>query len=105
MNQTSGFMRLIGMRSISEGAEVSVHEMRGGNHLILIRKDRVAAGPAPFDLMVDDLKATHRRFTELGLEPSPIEARHAISHEVFTVREPGGHTLSFFSSHASGLPT
>jgi hypothetical protein len=79
--------------------------MRGGTHLILMLKDTINPADAPFDLMVDDLHATHEQFKSLGFEPSPIEARPAIDHEVFTVREPAGHIITFFSSHASGKPT
>lgn len=105
MEKSASFMRTIGMRPIFDGPEVSVYEMRGGTHLILLRKETVAAGAASFDLMVDDLHATHERFTSLGLAPSPIEARAEVHHEVFTVREPAGHVITFFSSHASGKPT
>ncbi|HYM87161.1 MAG TPA: GNAT family N-acetyltransferase, partial [Pseudoxanthomonas sp.] len=105
MERSSQFMRIIGMRPIFDGPEVSVYEMRGGTHLILMRKERAMAGNASFDLMVDDLHATHERFKSIGLVPSPIEARPAIDHEVFTVREPAGHVITFFSSHASGKPT
>jgi hypothetical protein len=103
--QASGqFMRTIGMRPIFEGPQVGVYEMRGGTHLILMQKSTIVAGNAPFDLMVDDLHATHQRFASLGLAPSAIEARPAIDHEVFTVREPAGHVITFFSSHVSGKP-
>lgn len=105
MDDSVQFMRTIGMRPIFDGPEVSVYEMRGGTHLILMRRDKIVAGDASFDLMVDDLRATHQRFTSLGLAPSPIEARPAIDHEAFTVREPAGHVITFFSSHASGKPT
>lgn len=105
MNESAQFMRTIGMRPIFDGPQVSVYEMRGGTHLILMLKDRVAGGSAPFDLMVDDLHATHARFTSLGLAPTPIEDRAAIHHQVFTVLEPAGHVVTFFSSHASGKPT
>ena len=105
MDDSVQFMRTIGMRPIFDGPEVSVYEMRGGTHLILTRRDKIVAGDASFDLMVDDLQATHQRFTSLGLAPSPIEARPAIDHETFTVREPAGHVITFFSSHASGKPT
>ena len=105
MEESAQFMRTIGMRPIFDGPEVSVYEMRGGTHLILMHKDQVVAGDASFDLMVDDLHATHQRFTALGLAPSPIEARPAIDHEVFTIREPAGHVITLFSSHASGKPT
>lgn len=104
IEESAHFMRAIGMRPVFEGPEVSVYELRGGTHLLLMLKSAVVAGNAPFDLMVDDLRATHERFTSLGLAPSPIEARPAINHEVFTVREPAGHVITFFSSHVSGRP-
>ena len=104
MEESAQFMRTIGMRSIFDGPEVSVYEMRGGTHLILMQADSVTAGEAPFDLMVDDLHRAHQQFTSLGLAPSPIEPRPAIDHEIFTVCEPAGHVITFFSSHASGKP-
>lgn len=104
MAETTQFMRTVGMRPIFDGPEVSVYEMRGGTHLIVMKKEKVAPGEAPFDLMVDDLRETHKRFTDMGLSPSPIEARPQIDHEVFTVREPAGHVITFFSSHVSGKP-
>lgn len=104
MSASGRFMRTIGMRPIFEGPDVSIYEMRGGTHLILMQKNEITPGDAPFDLMVDDLKAAHEHFVSLGLNPSPIEARPAISHEIFTVSEPAGHRITFFSSHASGKP-
>lgn len=104
MEESARFMRTIGMRPIFDGPQVSVYEMRGGTHLILMLKDQIVPGDAAFDLMVDDLHATHERFQALGLAPSPIEARPAIAHEVFTVREPAGHVITIFSSHGSGKP-
>src|SRR5262245_7891775 len=77
MEESARWMRMIGMRSIFDGPDVSVYEMRGGTHLLLMRRDSVVGDDASFDLMVDDLKATHQRFTSLGLAPSPIEARPA----------------------------
>jgi len=104
MEESAQFMRVVGMRPVSDGPRVSVYEMRGGTHLILMLTEKINPGDAPFDLMVDDLHAAHRRFSSLGLGPSPIESRAAIDHEVFTVREPAGHVITFFSSHASGKP-
>jgi hypothetical protein len=104
MAETAQFMRTIGMRPIFDGPEVSVYEMRGGTHLLMMNRDKVAPGEAPFDLMVDDLRETHTRFVSLGLSPSPIEVRPQIDHETFTVREPAGHVITFFSSHVSGRP-
>jgi catechol 2,3-dioxygenase-like lactoylglutathione lyase family enzyme len=104
MDESAQFMRKLGMRPIFEGTPVSVFELRGGTHLILMLKMSITIGNAPFDLMVDDLYSTHRRFSSLGLAPSPIEAQPAIDHESFTIREPSGHVITIFSSHASGKP-
>jgi hypothetical protein len=104
MDESAHFMRTIGMRPIFEGSPVSVYEMRGGTHLILMLKSEIIPGNAMFDLMVDDLHATHQRFTALGLSPTPIETLPAIDHGTFTVREPAGHVIKFFSSHVSGKP-
>jgi len=98
------FMRTIGMRPISDGPRVSILEMRGGTHLILMLDESATPRDASFDLMVDDLHATHRHFEALGLAPSPIEVRPMVSHELFTVREPGGHTITIYSSHVAGRP-
>lgn len=104
MEATTRFMRTIGMRAIFDGPEVSVYEMRGGTHLVMLARDAIDPGEAPFDLMVDDLRATHARVTALGLAPSPVEALPDIDHEVFTLREPAGHVITFYSSHVSGKP-
>ena len=104
MEASVAFMRRIGMRPIFLGPQVSVLELRGGTHLLLMAKGEVAGGAAPFDLMVDDLPAAHARFAAAGLSPSPIEGRPAIGHEIFTLCEPAGHVITVFSSHASGKP-
>jgi hypothetical protein len=104
MEESAQFMRTIGMRPVFQGPEVSIYELRGGTHLILMLKSSVVPGNASFDLMVDDLHATHQLFMSLGLAPTPIEARPAIDHEIFSVREPAGHVITFFSSHVSGHP-
>jgi hypothetical protein len=69
---------------------VAIFELRGGTHLILMTKSAVVPGDAPFDLMVEDLGATHQHLTSLGLAPSPIEAVPSIDHELFRLREPAG---------------
>lgn len=104
MEESARFMRTIGMRPVHEGPDVSVFELRGGTHLILLAKSKVVPGDASFDLMVEDLRATHQHFTSLGLAPTPIEAMPAIDHELFRVREPAGHLITFFSNHVSGNP-
>lgn len=102
LDKSAQFMRTIGMRPVYEGTDVAVFELRGGTHLILLPKNDVLPGDAPFDLMVEDLRATHEHFTSLGLAPTPIEALPSIDHEFFRVREPAGHLITFYSSHVSG---
>jgi hypothetical protein len=104
LQESAAFMQKIGMRSVYEGRDVAILELRGGTHLVLTRKDTVVPGPAPFDLMVDDLHDAHRLFTSLGLEPTAIEAIPSVSHERFTIQEPAGHVLSVYSSHVDGRP-
>ena len=101
MAESAQFMRSVGMVPVFDGPQVSVYEMRGGTHLLLMHRETVAAVEAPFDLMVDDIHATHQYFTALGLSPSPIEGRPVIDHEVFTLREPAGYLFTVFSSHAT----
>ena len=103
LEETANFMRKLGMRSIVQRAEVAVLELRGGTHLVLLANANVTAGNAPFDLMVEDLNATHEQFVDLGLEPTPIE-RTSPEHESFKVREPSGHLITFYSNHVSGQP-
>ncbi len=98
------FMRTIGMRPIHQGPEVAIFELRGGTHLVLIAKRDITAKEAPFDLMVEDLRSTHQHFTALGLAPTPIEALASVDHELFRVREPAGHLITFYSNHVSGNP-
>ena len=103
LEESEQFMRKIGMRPMVHRPDVAVLELRGGTHLVLIAKPEVVAGDAPFDLMVEDLRATHQSFVGLGLAPTPIETVSP-EHERFLVREPAGHIIAFFSNHVSGQP-
>ena len=103
LEESATFMRKLGMRPIVERPEVAVLELRGGTHLVLISKPKINAGDAPFDLMVEDLEGSHKSFTELGLDPTPIE-RVSPEHEGFKVREPAGHLITVYSNHVSGQP-
>jgi glyoxalase/bleomycin resistance protein/dioxygenase superfamily protein len=103
LEETAQFMLKLGMRPIVQRPEVAVLELRGGTHLVLLPRPEVIAGDAPFDLMVDDLHQTHKALLDLGLAPTPVE-RMSPEHEGFTVREPAGHVITFYSNHVSGQP-
>jgi len=94
----------LGMRFITEGESFAVLELRGGTHLVLLRAEAPipAGAPAPFDLMVEDIEASHRRFRELGLEPTELE-RGPI-HTAFRLRDPSGYAVTVNSSHVSDQP-
>ena len=102
LDASHAFMVALGLRPIGRSEAVSVLELRGGTHLVLLRADAPVSGPAPFDLMAEDLEATHGRLTELGLAPSPIAAGRI--HRSFTVRDPSGQDVTFQSNHVSDLP-
>jgi len=100
--ESSEFMQLIGMRLITSGDEFALFEIRGGTHLILTSDADSSLLRGQFDLMVEDLDATHARFSELGLAPGEIERGQI--HDSFEVREPGGTNILFNSSHVGDLP-
>ncbi len=103
LDDTEQFMRTIGMRPMVKRAEFAVLEMRGGTHLVLIAKADAVGCDASFDLMVEDIHATHHRFTELGFGPTPLE-HVPPDHQRFFVSEPAGNRIAFFSNHVSGEP-
>ena len=92
----------LGMRRIADGDDFAILELRGGTHLVLVPSVETASGPADFDLMVDDLTATHGHLQALGLVPSEIQPGRI--HRSFTVSAPSGHTITFNSSHVSDKP-
>ena len=96
------FMLELGMRAIADGEGFAVLELRGGTHLVLLPAEGLLSGPAPFDLMVEDLDATHEELSGRGLSPGEI-SRGTI-HDSFTVRDPSGLDITFNSTHVSDLP-
>jgi hypothetical protein len=93
----------VGLRPIVTRDELAVLELRGGTHVVLRKTEPPAPGTsAPFDLMVDDVDATHRDYAEKGLSPTPIQRGRI--HDSFTVVGPSGWTFTINSSHASGEP-
>lgn len=97
------FMVDLGMRAIVDGEGFAVLELRGGTHLVLLGVEGPLSGSAPFDLMVEDLDATHRDFAERGLAPSAISRGNI--HDSFTIRDPSGLDIQFNSTHVSDQPT
>jgi hypothetical protein len=100
----AAWLENVGLRPIVAMEHLAVLELRGGTHVV-VRDTEGAPAPgtlAPFDLMVDDVDATHRDYAGKGLKPSEI-SRGRI-HDSFTVAGPSGWTFTVNSSHASGKP-
>jgi catechol 2,3-dioxygenase-like lactoylglutathione lyase family enzyme len=89
----------IGMREVERNEHVVVLELRGGTHLVLL-PGTPNTGGAPFDLMVDDLDATHEAWTDLGVDVSEI-SRGRI-HNSFTATDPDGYVVTVNNSHVVG---
>ena len=102
VEDSADFMSAIGMRSIFRGPGMAILELRGGTHLLIFPKGKVPGGAGSFDLMVDDLHALQQRLCAEGFAPTEVERVPEVHHERFTVREPGGNVLTFFSSHVEG---
>ena len=100
----SRWLAEIGLRTIVSNGDLAVLELRGGTHLVVRQTERLPepGTRAPFDLMFDDIDATHRIFEERGLSPSPI--RRGRIHDSFEVIGPDGWVFTMNSSHASGQP-
>jgi hypothetical protein len=98
------WLETAGLRPIVTMDDLAVLELRGGTHVV-VRKVEQAPEPgtvAPFDLMVDNVDATHSDYAAKGFAPSPI-SRGRI-HDSFTIAGPDGWTFTVNSSHASGKP-
>ncbi len=96
------FIRDAGMRSIFEEDGFALLELRGGTHLAITADRDSSLLRGGFDLMVEDLDATHARLAGLGYAPGDIERGEI--HDSFEVREPGGNRILFNSSHVGDLP-
>ena len=102
VGSASRWLAAVGLRTIVSNSDFAVFELRGGTHLV-VRQAEKPPEPgtrAQFDLMFDDVEATHRIFKEKGLSPSSIRRGHI--HDSFEVVGPDGWVFTINSSHASG---
>jgi hypothetical protein len=102
VSDTKKFMLSIGMREIFSKDDFAVLEMRGGTHLVVTADPDSDLIGSKFDLMVDDLDATHQEYNSLGLQPGDIERGQI--HDSFDICEPGGTVITFNSTHVGDLP-
>jgi catechol 2,3-dioxygenase-like lactoylglutathione lyase family enzyme len=97
---SASFYEAIGMREVGVFDEVAIFELRGGTHLVVRKDPNPEPGPAGWDLMVEDIAASHAEWTSKGLTLSPIEKGSI--HQAFTVTDPDGNTIKVSDSHVVG---
>ena len=96
--ESTAFYIDLGMREVETEKNASVLELRSGTHLIVLKGD--PALQASFDLMVDDLEATHAEWASRGLQVGEIF--QVAPHEAFTVVDPSGTKVTVYSSRVVG---
>lgn len=112
------FYTTLGLRIIGRGGDMSILELRGGTHLVLLQRGGASAkAESPFDHAVPgaiDLMIEGRTFEDLdayrttliagGLQPDPIPNDRYFGHCIFKTRDPDGNAVTVSTSHASDLP-
>jgi hypothetical protein len=89
------------MRPVQIEEQFAVLEMRGGTHLgIRHDPEHAAPGPAGWDLMVDNIDATHDQWQAMGLPVTGIT--EGPPHRSFEVHDPDGHIVVVRDSHVIG---
>lgn len=104
VTRAAAFWQAVGMRPVYADSDMAILELRGGTHLLVFPGGTPPPDgtDAPFDLMVDDLDATHAEWSARGLDPSAIRDGLPGDHTAFTVRDPDGYVLSVYSNHTMG---
>jgi catechol 2,3-dioxygenase-like lactoylglutathione lyase family enzyme len=100
VGRSAEFWRAVGMREVETNEQVAVLELRGGTHLVLVPGTSATSSDVSFDLMVEDLEATHAEWERRGLEVSPIESGRI--HSFFVLRDPDGYRVTVNNSHVVG---
>lgn len=95
------FYVALGMRSVEVADDFAIAELRGGTHLLLAPGE-ATGGDAPFDLMVEDVPATHARYIDAGLDVTAV-SRSVHHPQVFVVCDPDGYKVPVYDDHTVGV--
>jgi catechol 2,3-dioxygenase-like lactoylglutathione lyase family enzyme len=103
LDAATHFLERLGMRKVGGLPKLAALELRGGTHLVL-REDpeQVSAGVVPWDLMVDDLEATHDLWQADGFDVSSIVKSSSGPHRSFELTDAEGHVFVVRDSHVAG---
>lgn len=100
---TGRFYAQLGLRTVGLMDSLAILEMRGGTHLEIRLDPEASGGPADWDLMVEDLDATHDAWVAQDIPVSEIGKDEREIHRVFTVTDPDGNTVIVHDSHVIGI--
>jgi catechol 2,3-dioxygenase-like lactoylglutathione lyase family enzyme len=114
------FYTAFGLRVVGKGDDMSILELRGGTHLLLMQRGGPTAGadvespfddaaPGAIDLMLEgrsfeDLDAYRMAVIAAGVAAGPIDEKRYFGHFIFRARDPDGNAVTVSTSHASQLP-
>ncbi|QIL03108.1 VOC family protein [Sphingomonas sinipercae] len=114
VEESARFYSKLGLHPCQTSAELAILELRGGTHLLLMRrkvgaKGRTAAPKSAtqtIDLMIsgrtrDELEACRDAAIGVGLDPTPIPPRSLFGHYIFHLRDPDGNDVAVATSHST----
>ncbi|MGA7570194.1 MAG: VOC family protein [Candidatus Aquilonibacter sp.] len=113
----------LGLRAFATFPGMAIVELRGGTHLLLFQKgdDQSSAlqnshvgqrpdfGSERLDLMIagptkTDLEIYRARLIDNGYSPSSIADGILYGHHYFSMQDPDGNGISFYTNHCSDKP-
>lgn len=117
------FYQGLGLRGCDKFPGMAIIELRGGTHLLLAAKDdpltdtlhgsRIGQRPdfisEKIDLMIaghskSDLENYRTGLIEKGYSPSEIAEGSLYGHYYFSMQDPDGYGVSFYTSHCGDKP-
>jgi len=113
----------LGLRALDKFPGLAIVELRGGTHLLLFQKDdsqsrtlqnshvgqRPDFGSEKMDLMIAgrtkaDLELYRIGLIDKGYSPSVIPDDDLYGHHYFSIQDPDGNGVSFYTNHCSDKP-
>jgi catechol 2,3-dioxygenase-like lactoylglutathione lyase family enzyme len=120
---TYRFYSGLGLRALDTFPGLAIVELRGGTHLLIFQKDddqssalqnshlgqRPDFGSEKLDLMIAghtkaNLELYRTGLIDKGYSPSPIAERALYGHHYFSIQDPDGNGVSFYTSHCGDKP-
>ena len=100
--KSADFFKSLGLRVITNSAQMAILELRGGTHLLLFpNTSRYETIPNDeFDLMVEDIERAQKGLASQGVKVSKLKRDQF--HEYFEASDPDGKKWRINSDHTEG---